>query len=102
MIGLSGENLLEDGPGLQLAGIGLVGMFHRLVNRQGIEDRRLRIIGMSDVELFHRALVGLDSLFVSALLGIAVVGFHRRYVLLLPGRLRSDRLGLCDGLPPTR
>ncbi len=102
VIGLLDEYFLQERPGLQLPGVGFVGMIDRLVQRQRIEDRRLRIIGIVLVELFHSALVGLNSRLIAALIGLLEISLHRPDVPLLARRLGACCLGLLHSFPSSR
>ena len=58
MVWLSHGDAFEDLGGLEGVRERLVGGQGRDVQRQGVEDRRLLIVGVGQVELLHRLLVG--------------------------------------------
>ncbi len=95
MRGLLLVDRLEDGAGLELPRVALVGVIDRLDQRQRVEDRRLLVLRILARELRHRLLVALTARRGRHLVVVLVDRFKSiQPVALAPG-LR-DRLALLD------
>ena len=97
MVGMLLELLLEDRPGLEVGGIGLVGLQLRPRDVQGGEDLRLVVVRI----LRRERLVGLGARDLARALRpsgeVVVVGGHRFEVVALALGLRSHFPALVDG-----
>jgi hypothetical protein len=89
MIGLLGEDLLEDRARPELVGVRLVGGRRRRVQREGVEDRSFPIVGIAAVDLLHGLLVGGGPRAVIELVVVAIVRLDRADVVLLARRHRQ-------------
>ena len=61
MLGLALEDRLEDGRAFELIGVGLVGRRGRDVERDGVEDLRLVVVGIFCGQRLHRLQIGLNA-----------------------------------------
>ena len=94
VIWLLGPNLVEDLGRLALIGVGFVGRQRRCVQSQPVEHRGLAILGVMEVDLFHRLLVGDGPGVMIKLVAVAIEGRDRGDVVLLTFGLRSRGNGL--------
>jgi hypothetical protein len=83
---------------LFLIGVGLVGRQRGGVESQRIEHRGFTVLGVAQIDLLHRLLVGDGAGAVVEFVIVAVEGRDRRDVVLLPLGLRRRRHRLCDRL----
>src|SRR5229473_3093068 len=70
------------------------------VQCERIEDRRLRILGVPEVRLFHRLFIREDPCSVIALFPVLVIRLYRPDIVPLSLRLSAYDLGLFNGLQP--
>ena len=94
VIWLLGPNFVEDLRRLALIGVGLVGGRRRCVQSQPVEYRGLAILGIAQVDLFHRLLVGDSPGPMIKLVAVAIEGRDRNDVVPLTFGLRSCGNGL--------
>ena len=102
MLRLALENRLEDRRAFELVGIGLVRRRRRDVERDGVCDLRLVLLGIARRQGFHRQEIGLNAEVVIDLVVFDVHDGKRVDVVALALRLGADRLGLFDGREPER
>jgi hypothetical protein len=99
VVRLRREELLQERPGLEPLGVRLVRRHlrdGRLVERQGVEDRRLGVVGVRPVDLLHGLLVGDDPGPLAGRREVAIQLADRGHVRALAIGRRADRLGFLD------
>jgi hypothetical protein len=94
-----GEGLLQDRRRLALLSVTLVGRRRGEVERQRVEDRRLAILGIGQVELLHDPLVGEGAGRPRDGLVVLEERLHRADVIPLARGLRAGGAALLDGGP---
>ncbi len=92
------DDLFEDGPGLELLGIGLVARQRRLVESERVENGSFRIVRIFLRQPFHRFFVGQPALRLINLVVVFVVKLDRREPVALAFGLGADRLALLHRL----
>ena len=94
VIGLLSPNLVENLGRLALIGVGFVGRQRGCVQSQPVEHCGLAILGVAEVDLFHRLLVGDGPRVMIKLVAFAIEGRDRSDVVLLTFGLWSRGNGL--------
>ena len=93
MLGLLLEHLLQDRGRLELVGVGFIGELRGHVERQRIKNRRLRVVGITLRQRFHRLLVRKTAGAKFDLVGVPIDQVDGGEIIALALRLGADHFG---------